>query len=252
MLVKLFLWFIFYSVFGWLWEVCLYLAEDKKFVNRGFLNGPYCPIYGAGAILDILLLGKIENSGLLFVLGVLVTGVLEYLTSYIMEKIFHARWWDYSERKFNINGRVCLAGMIAFGSLSVILIKLVHPPIVRLTDKLSITALYLSAGTIGALFIFDILYTLLKIKGFDKKLAEINGRIHENIHSGFSKTHTATMLERVKQNFEDIDLREKIDEVVANFKKNRLNRQEIRLIRAFPKLKSTKYSDIIEKLRNRK
>ena len=105
-----FLWLMIYSIIGWIYESTLCSITNKKLINRGFLNGPYCPIYGSGAILVILILGRIKNPVLLFFLGALVTCSLEYLTSYVMEKLFHARWWDYSQRKFNINGRVCLIG----------------------------------------------------------------------------------------------------------------------------------------------
>lgn len=109
-LCRVIFYFMIYSVVGWIYETTLCSITDRHFVNRGFLNGPYCPIYGSGALLDVLILGRIENPFLLFILGVLVTCSLEYLTSYVMEKLFKARWWDYSDKKFNIGGRVCLLG----------------------------------------------------------------------------------------------------------------------------------------------
>ena len=113
-----FLLFLTYSVAGWCMEVVGKLIEKKKFINRGFLIGPYCPIYGTGAILITFLLKKyVPDPFALFVMAILVCGTLEYLTSYVMEKIYHARWWDYSQRKFNINGRVCLNTIIPFGLL---------------------------------------------------------------------------------------------------------------------------------------
>ena len=96
--------FFIYSNAGWLMEVIGKLIEKKKFINRGFLIGPYCPIYGHGAILITILLEKYTNDPIaLFIMGVVICSILEYLTSYFMEKIFHARWWDYSRYKFNIN-----------------------------------------------------------------------------------------------------------------------------------------------------
>ena len=100
-LCRVIFYFMIYSVVGWIYETTLCSITDRHFVNRGFLNGPYCPIYGSGALLDVLILGRIENPFLLFILGVLVTCSLEYLTSYVMEKLFKARWWDYSDKKFN-------------------------------------------------------------------------------------------------------------------------------------------------------
>ena len=133
----LFLWFMIYSVVGWIYESILCSVAQKKFINRGFLNGPYCPIYGSGAVLVILVLGKLTNPFLLFFAGALLTCSLEYLTSFVMEKLFHARWWDYSKRKFNINGRVCLIGAVVFGAFSTVLVLWIHPLVTKLTDLTS-------------------------------------------------------------------------------------------------------------------
>ena len=109
-------------------EVIGKLITLKRFINRGFLIGPYCPIYGAGAILITFLLKKYtEDPITLFIMAILVCGILEYLTSYFMEKIYHARWWDYSQRKFNINGRVCLNTIIPFGLLGMFIIYISNP-----------------------------------------------------------------------------------------------------------------------------
>ena len=117
-----------YSFIGWVYESTLCSIIDKKIVNRGFLNGPICPIYGCGAMLVIwAFFGRVENILALFVLSAILTCSLEYVTSYIMELLFHNRWWNYSKRKFNINGRVCLSGAIVFGFLCTCLIKAIHP-----------------------------------------------------------------------------------------------------------------------------
>lgn len=249
---KYFLYFLIYSIVGWLWEVFLCLYEDKKFVNRGFFNGPYCPIYGCGALLDIIILGKIKNAGLLFVLGVLLTGVLEYLTSFFMEKLFHAKWWDYSERRYNINGRVCLAGMICFGSMSVILIRLVHPAIIALIGKIPSVIMNVLAIILGALFLWDCVHTLVCIKGFDKKLAEFNAKIQENLQANLEKARSFGVLEKAKQEFSESELKQRLEEAVAHFKSKRMNRQERRIIKAFPKMRSIRYNDILERIRNKK
>lgn len=122
-LVVYFLIFLIYSFLGYLLEVmyCSYL--QKKLVNRGFLFGPLCPIYGIGSLILYLLLSRFsDNYFLVFFLGVFITTILEYLTSLIFEMIFHNKWWDYSEEKFNINGRICLSNSIFFGIGAVIVI----------------------------------------------------------------------------------------------------------------------------------
>lgn len=131
-----FLLFIIYSIGGWTMEVIGKLIEYRRFINRGFLIGPYCPIYGYGALLITFLLRKYAGDPIaLFIMAIVVCGILEYLTSYYMEKMFKARWWDYSQRKFNINGRVCLNTLIPFGLLGLFIIYVSNP---FLLDKLSL------------------------------------------------------------------------------------------------------------------
>jgi uncharacterized membrane protein len=123
-----FLLFIIYSILGWTMEVLGKLIQYKRFINRGFLIGPYCPIYGTGAILITFLLQKYTNDiVILFCMAILICGILEYITSFLMEKIFKARWWDYSNRKFNINGRVCLYTIIPFGILGCLIMYVLNP-----------------------------------------------------------------------------------------------------------------------------
>ena len=123
-----FLLFIIYSFFGWLIEIINTLIIEGKFVNRGFLIGPYCPIYGVGALLITFALDRYSSDPLvLFVMSVILCCILEYLTSYLMEKLFNTRWWDYSDKKFNINGRICLEAAILFGLLGVLIIYILNP-----------------------------------------------------------------------------------------------------------------------------
>ena len=131
-----FLLFIIYSIAGWLLEVTCKYIDYKKFINRGFLIGPYCPIYGYGAVFITLALYKYQEDPLvLFIMTVVSCGVLEYLTSWFMEKLFKARWWDYSSRKFNLNGRVCLGTLVPFGVFGIILTYITNPFLVWLLGK---------------------------------------------------------------------------------------------------------------------
>lgn len=107
---KLFLWFLFYSFCGWVYESILVSILERRPVNRGFLNGPLCPIYGAGAVGAVVVLGQVHNPLVVFLFSMVGASILEYVTSWVMEALFHARWWDYSDYKFNLNGRICLLG----------------------------------------------------------------------------------------------------------------------------------------------
>ena len=133
----LFLLFIVYSFLGWTIEIIYTFLKDKIIVNRGFLIGPYCPIYGTGCILMILLLNRyIDDIVVLFVMSIVICAFLEYVTSYILEKLFKARWWDYSDRKFNINGRICLETLVPFGLLGCFLMYILNPFVSGLFLKL--------------------------------------------------------------------------------------------------------------------
>lgn len=123
-----FILFIIYSFLGWLVEVINCSIVEKKLVNRGFLISPICPIYGCGALLITLVLSNYKDDWfVVFCMAVVLCGLLEYFTSWLMEKIFHARWWDYSKNKFNINGRICLETMIPFGILGLVIIYILNP-----------------------------------------------------------------------------------------------------------------------------
>lgn len=146
-----------YSIIGWAMEVVIVGIGTKKVVNRGFLIGPYCPIYGSGSVLMILLLAKYKDDPItMFILAALICSILEYITSYIMEKLFKARWWDYSDKRFNINGRICLTNTIAFGILGLLMMYYVNPLIMNVIYSISKVALYIIALCIFGAFILDV------------------------------------------------------------------------------------------------
>lgn len=173
----LFLLFIIYSVTGWIIEVIATYPDTKCFVNRGFLIGPYCPIYGNCAIAMILLLHNVTNPILLFILSIIICSAGEYVTSYVMEKLFHARWWDYTKNKFNINGRICLVNSLAFGVLGFLLIKFVNPFVVGLITKLSPSMMNILFYTILILFLIDNVISfkvIFKIKNMSVKYVHLD------------------------------------------------------------------------------
>ena len=151
-----FLLFITYSFFGWLMEVICRLIQEKRFINRGFLIGPYCPIYGWGALAITILLKKyLDDPIALFFMSVIICSVIEYLTSYILEKKYHARWWDYSNKKYNINGRICLETLIPFGLLGMVISYFTNPIFFSWYSSLSDIGLHIISGLLLLIFITD-------------------------------------------------------------------------------------------------
>ncbi|HIS02127.1 MAG TPA: putative ABC transporter permease [Candidatus Excrementavichristensenella intestinipullorum] len=166
-----FLWFMAYSFIGWAYESILCSIVGKRLVNRGFLNGPVCPIYGTGAVAVVWALGSFRDQvAVLFLLSAFLTTTLEYLTSWVMEKLFHARWWDYSGRLLNIHGRVCLLGFTAFGTMAVLVVRYVQPWLAGLTGRLSATAVHVLCVLLAAALAADIAMTLTTVLGLDKLL----------------------------------------------------------------------------------
>ena len=128
-------WFFIYSFLGWVWESAYVSIKSRKLVNRGFVNGPLCTIYGAGAVTIYLILRPLrENLALLYLGGVVVATALEYITGWIMETVFHTRWWDYSDKKFNLHGYISLASSLLWGVFSVLLFKLLQPFVFWITS----------------------------------------------------------------------------------------------------------------------
>lgn len=125
--------FFLYCFLGWVWESCYVSACRRQWVNRGFLHGPLLPIYGSGAILILFVtLPAEENLWLVWLLGMLAATALEYVTGDVMERLFKVRYWDYSKKKFNLNGHICLTSSVAWGFFSVLLVRFIHPPVGRL------------------------------------------------------------------------------------------------------------------------
>ncbi len=169
MIIKIFLYFIIYSFLGWSIEVIDKFIEHKRFINRGFLIGPLCPIYGFGTLFILLLIGNNTSDILsVFLKSIFICSILEYFTSYILEKVYNAKWWDYSRKRFNLNGRICLETMIPFGILGSLVVYFINPFIVFIVDLIPIKLLYIIFTIILTLFILDLILSSIvtyKIKG---------------------------------------------------------------------------------------
>lgn len=169
-----FMLFIIYSFIGWSIEVVGKLIEKHKFINRGFLVGPICPIYGWGCIAIILLLSKYKSSPIvLFLMAIIICSILEYFTSYFMEKLFHVRWWDYTRRKYNINGRICAETTIPFGLLGCLVVYIVNPIFTGLLNKIPVNILNILVIIIFTIYVIDNIVSLSIMFGFKGTLKTV-------------------------------------------------------------------------------
>ena len=271
------LWFfMIYAFLGWCMEVVYAALVLGQFVNRGFLNGPVCPIYGFGVIGVIFALRPVsDNLPLLFLGSVLLTSVLEWLTGFVLEKMFSNKWWDYSDKPFNLNGYICLAFSVLWGLACVFVIKLMHPTVMAFVDFMPIIVGWTILGVGVIVFISDIALTVFAVIGLNKRLEQldliasrlkfISDELGENISE-----YTLSMMEKNEQLREILEVRlggykegvgarvegykqeaeAKLEsyrleaESLLNSQKELIAKSKVvqkRLVRAFPKLSSKRF-----------
>ena len=214
-IIKYILLFFIYAFIGWCIEVVAKIIDDRRFVNRGFLIGPILPIYGIGVLLILLVSKPGDNFIVIFLKAIFVCSILEYFTSWVMEVFFKTRWWDYSQRRFNLNGRICLNTMIPFGVLGLLVVYVLNPFFTFLIDHSPYVVNVIFAGIFVFFILLDFIITvkvLMKIKRKIKTTAKDNT---PKIRSKISKwlDNNSYVFRRLKKSFPDLDIRGKIDYV---------------------------------------
>lgn len=286
----LFLLLIWYSFLGWCGEmIYCSIGQGKLCEKRGFLNGPLCPIYGHGALLVLgALSGRWENPAATFLAGMVLTSALEYVTSWLMEKLFHMRWWDYSNRRFNLGGRVCLLNSILFGLACLALRYGIQPRVMEPMAWLMAHHLLIPlALTLFVLYVTDIVLSVrsaIQIGSRLEKLHAIHDELAEKLEAlraeqlqwqearrarlefTLSEARQAAAQRRAEAAQALQDRRETLSELGDEFAQ-RLERAraearqrleelyagqdffERRLMRSFPTLRSPRHGDALKKLR---
>lgn len=213
-----------YSFLGWCCEVAFAAVRRGIFVNRGFLNGPVCPIYGFGVLIVLLVLEPVkDNLALLFFGSMVLTSALEFFIGFIMEQFFHDKWWDYSENPFNIKGYICLEFSLVWGAACVLVVDVIHPMIFKLIcaipEKLSLwlmvffTAVLISDAVITLWNMLKLPKRLRAIDELEKAMTAVSDAIGEKVYEGvehskerseaFYEKHPE-LAERRKEAFEDV------------------------------------------------
>ena len=261
-----------YSVLGWCGEmVYCSIGQRKLCEKRGFLNGPICPIYGHGALVVLLCLdGGCDSPVLTFFLGAVLTSIVEYVTSFVMEKLFHMRWWDYSRYKFHINGRVCLLNSTLFGLASVFLCHFANPPIASwLTHLFTIGLAVPLALILTGVYLADIVLSVrsaIQISSRLEKLHAIHDELAEKLEA--LKLEQQQAMEAQKQKLEEL-IQEPQQAIEAQKQKLEAARAaarqaaeeklhalyarpdffERRLLHSFPSMKSSRHPEALTKLK---
>lgn len=179
-----FIWIFFlYAFIGWCTEVAFAALKEGVFVNRGFLNGPVCPIYGFGVLIIVACLTPLKDNALvLFVGSVLLTSLLEWVTGFVLEKLFHQRWWDYSDEPFNLGGYICLRFSLAWGFACLIVMDIVHPSIMALIGWVPRTLGVVLLCLFGAVMAVDLIATvkaIIKMNDHLRQIDELAAKIKE-------------------------------------------------------------------------
>ena len=196
-----------YSFLGWCCEVAFAAVRRGIFVNRGFLNGPVCPIYGFGVLIVLLVLEPVkDNLALLFFGSMVLTSALEFFIGFIMEQFFHDKWWDYSENPFNIKGYICLEFSLVWGAACVLVVDVIHPMVF-------FTAVLISDAVITLWNMLKLPKRLRAIDELEKAMTAVSDAIGEKVYEGvehskerseaFDEKHPE-LAERRKEAFEDV------------------------------------------------
>ena len=252
--------FIIYAFLGWCSEVAFAAVNKGKFVNRGFLNGPVCPIYGVGMLIVVLCLWNLRDRPLLLFLGsALLTTALEFVTGFVLERFFHDKWWDYSDMPFNIKGYVCLKFTILWGLAASFIIGAIHRFIYMLIEKTPFGLGVILLAVFSAAFIADFIVTLTALVKLPKKLramaeAEralraVSDKIGENISDTTiaAKEKGEALAEENKPRLEELkaEYEKKKKELSAMLERNFVQR---RIFKAFPNLKNGRYKAIFDRI----
>lgn len=252
--------FIIYAFLGWCSEVAFAAVNKGKFVNRGFLNGPVCPIYGVGMLIVVLCLWNLRDRPLLLFLGsALLTTALEFVTGFVLERFFHDKCWDYSDMPFNIKGYVCLKFTILWGLAASFIIGAIHRFIYMLIEKTPFVLGAILLAVFSAAFIADFIVTLTALVKLPKKLkamaeAEralraVSDKIGENISDTTiaAKEKGEALAEENKPRLEELkaEYEKKKKEFSAMLERNFVQR---RIFKAFPNLKNGRYKAIFDRI----
>ena len=226
---KVLWYFMIYSVLGWMIEVSFHAVTMGKVVNRGFLNGPLCPVYGCGVIMVLSVLNilgslfgvetDLEKTStlLLFFVGMIFATLIELIAGFLLDKLFHARWWDYRDRKFNLNGYICLGFSIIWGLAIAFVLRVVQPFFDRIIDMIPVLAGEIMLGIMYLIFAFDLVITVMTILKLNRQLEQMKNMEAAilKLSDGMSEVIAGTTLKTV-------------DRIEEGKQKNALVREEIK------------------------
>lgn len=238
--------FYIYAFAGWLFECIVVSVQQKRLVNRGFLRGPMLPIYGFGAIIMLYTAMPLHSDLIkVYFAGVVVATIFEYIVGVLMEAIFHVKYWDYSEHKFQFQGRICLQSSLAWGVLSVLLVGVFQPPIDYLLDQFNSLPLMFTIIIISVYFVTDVVASAKTAFDLSKTLAEL-----DNMRGEIAKM-TKQLSEQAEQKRDELKKAISVAEQAIDKKVQQMHFLRKSMIRGNPTLKSIKFNETLDDLRKR-
>ena len=248
-LERLFIWGCVYAFVGWVYESTLVSIQQRHWVDRGFLNGPLCPIYGAGAILDVVLFSWLKGHPVALFLGTaLAASALEYATSWALERIFHARWWDYSQFRLNLHGRVCLLGAVVFGVLGVLIVEFAQPALMAATALIPLPVFHVVFVVCFTAIACDCAVTIAGTAGLQRQVEAFHDFVQEQAaRAGDTMAWGRAAFEGKRREWaaRSRDVTPRLRDLAERL----LNGQQRRMIRSFPSLTTTRHAKVVETLR---
>lgn len=268
--------FFIYAVLGWCVEVAFAAVNTRQLVNRGFLNGPACPIYGFGMVGLLAVLGPWQNNvAAVFVVAAVLATLVELVAGYALYKLFHTRWWDYTKFRGNLGGFICPRFSLLWGLGGVLVIRLVHPPVAAAVQAIPPLALAVVDGVLAVGFAVDVGISFAQAAGLERRLKRLkdfsaamrllSDAMTDKIGTGAMTVDTLLdeqklqlMLAAMEGRENAAPLREQLLEMAARARTvraevERLSRQrhfgEGRLLRAFPHMKAPSYDEVLTRLR---
>ena len=241
-IIKIITYFFLYSFLGWAMESLYISVLQRKVINTGFLHGPFCPIYGFGAVVLYVLLSPLKGNVLaIFCTGFFVLSLWEYFVGFLLEKLFKTKYWDYSKNKFNINGRVCLLNSIYWGLLSIFFIEIWNP-IVEIQIQKIPQYILLYIDTVLIIYIMaDMVSSSVRIINLPKRIERIKSlriKLKEKLKE-LKKATTEKQKVALQNVIDELKLKQKIN-------KMKVERQVSKLKRAFPTIQSEVIKDYLK------
>ena len=266
------LYFLIYSFGGWVVEVIFHAVALGKVINRGFLNGPVCPVYGFGVLSVFALLNTIQGSGrqmsdgMIFVFGIVLATAVELVAGWLLDVCFHARWWDYSDKPFNFHGYICLEFSLIWGLAIVMVVKVFQKYVEAHALHTPATWEWIVIAVLYAVYLTDFIVTVAVIQGLNKKLTRLDkatttigtaqkvgeGKVQATLAAAELRDATAAQREKSIEmlRIKRAELQAQFEELSSSITNHTVVGQG-RIIKAFPKMQHRDYSELIQELKKR-